>query len=75
MKFSLIFFITILSINIYGQKNQFPGTDLYIRNIGPANPGGRVVDIEAHSDDFTKVYVASASGGVWKSTNAGFIIF
>jgi photosystem II stability/assembly factor-like uncharacterized protein len=71
MKFSLIFFITILSINIYGQKNQFPGTDLYIRNIGPANPGGRVVDIEAHSDDFTKVYVASASGGVWKSTNAG----
>ena len=71
MKFSLIFFITILSIHIYGQKNQFPGTDLYIRNIGPANPGGRVVDIEAHSDDFTKVYVASASGGVWKSTNAG----
>jgi len=41
------------------------------RNIGPANPGGRVVDIEAVENDFRIVYVAAASGGVWKSTNAG----
>jgi len=41
------------------------------RNIGPANMGGRVVDIEAVDDDFKVVYVASASGGVWKSVNAG----
>ena len=41
------------------------------RNIGPANQGGRIVDIEALPNDFTKVYVASASGGVWKSVNAG----
>ena len=42
-----------------------------VRNIGPANPGGRVVDIEAVEHDFRIVYVAAASGGVWKSTNAG----
>ena len=41
------------------------------RNIGPANQGGRIVDIEALEKDFTHVYVATASGGVWKSENAG----
>ncbi len=41
------------------------------RNIGPANMGGRVVDIEAVESDFATIFVAAASGGVWKSTNAG----
>ncbi|MCB9080306.1 MAG: hypothetical protein H6555_01175 [Lewinellaceae bacterium] len=41
------------------------------RNIGPANPGGRIVDIEAVANDFTQVFVATGSGGVWKSVNAG----
>lgn len=41
------------------------------RNIGPAVFGGRVVDVEALDNDFRYVVVASASGGVWKSTNAG----
>ncbi len=45
--------------------------NLKFRNIGPANQGGRIVDIEAHTDDFTKVYVATGSGGIWKSENAG----
>ena len=45
--------------------------DLYWRNVGPANQGGRIVDIEAVEADFTHVYVAAASGGVWKSVNAG----
>lgn len=41
------------------------------RNIGPANQGGRIVDIEALNTDFTKIYIATGSGGVWKSENAG----
>ena len=41
------------------------------RNIGPANMIGRISDFEALDDDFTHVIVASASGGVWKSVNAG----
>lgn len=40
---------------------------LRARNIGPANMGGRVSDIEAVESDFKVVYVAAASGGVWKS--------
>jgi photosystem II stability/assembly factor-like uncharacterized protein len=41
------------------------------RAIGPANLGGRVDDIEAVESDPAIVYVGAATGGVWKSTNAG----
>lgn len=41
------------------------------RNIGPANTNGRISAIDALDNDFTSVLVGSASGGVWKSTNAG----
>ena len=41
------------------------------RNIGPANMSGRISDIEALDNDFTTVLIGSASGGVWKSINAG----
>lgn len=45
--------------------------DMAWRNIGPANMSGRISDIEALDRDFTHVVVASASGGVFKSVNAG----
>ena len=45
--------------------------DFRWRSIGPANMSGRVTDIQAVEGDFRHVLVASASGGVWKSTNAG----
>jgi hypothetical protein len=45
--------------------------DMRWRNIGPANMGGRISDIQALDEDYRCVIVASASGGVWKSTNAG----
>ncbi len=45
--------------------------DLKWRNVGPANMVGRISDFEALDTDFTQVLVASASGGVWKSVNAG----
>ena len=41
------------------------------RNIGPASIGGRITDIEAVDSNFATVYVAAASGGVFKSVNAG----
>jgi len=41
------------------------------RNIGPANQGGRIVDIEALDADYRKVWLATGSGGVWYSSNAG----
>ncbi|HEY2290143.1 MAG TPA: glycosyl hydrolase [Thermoanaerobaculia bacterium] len=44
---------------------------LEFRNIGPAVVGGRVIDIAVDPRTPTTWYVAAASGGVWKTTNAG----
>jgi photosystem II stability/assembly factor-like uncharacterized protein len=41
------------------------------RSIGPANMGGRTADVEGVPGDPSIVYVATASGGLWKTTNAG----
>jgi photosystem II stability/assembly factor-like uncharacterized protein len=41
------------------------------REIGPANPGGRITDIEGVESHPTTVYVGAATGGLWKTTNAG----
>ena len=41
------------------------------RSIGPAEMGGRTVDIAAIPGDPNIVYMATASGGLWKTTNRG----
>ncbi|MBS0195563.1 MAG: hypothetical protein JSR77_02290 [Planctomycetes bacterium] len=38
---------------------------------GEANAGGRVVSIAPHPTDANTVYIGTASGGVWKTTNGG----
>ncbi len=43
-----------------------------VRSLGPALVTGRVVDIEIDPNDPNTYYVASAFGGLWKSTNRGF---
>jgi len=43
-----------------------------VRSIGPTLVTGRVVDIEIDPNDPNTYYVASAFGGLWKSTNRGF---
>ncbi|MEP7345320.1 MAG: glycosyl hydrolase, partial [Gemmatimonadaceae bacterium] len=45
--------------------------NLSYRNIGPANMSGRMADVEGVPGDPSILYAGSASGGVWKSTNAG----
>jgi len=41
------------------------------RNIGPTRQGGRIVDFAGHPSRPFTFYVASASGGLWKTTNNG----
>lgn len=41
------------------------------RSIGPCNMGGRTADVEGVPGNPNIVYVASASGGLWKTTNGG----
>ncbi len=45
--------------------------DLVWRGLGPGSASGRIVDVESLDTDPRFILVASASGGVWKSVNAG----
>ncbi|MEY3243131.1 MAG: hypothetical protein RIR11_4570 [Bacteroidota bacterium] len=44
---------------------------LSFRNIGPAVTSGRISDFAVNPNNSAEYYVASASGGVWKTKNAG----
>ncbi len=44
---------------------------LKLRSIGPALTSGRIGDVAVHPQDRATIYVAAASGGVWKTTNGG----
>ena len=64
-----LFFLSILYNGIYSQNLNTK--NLSWRNIGPANMMGRIAAIDASNKDYRKVLIASASGGVFKSDNAG----
>ena len=70
MKKTLLIFIPFLSLQ--GQSISTDQLDqLTFRNIGPSVAGGRIHDIEVLPNDPATVFIASASGGIWKSTNKG----
>lgn len=64
-----------LASPIFAQENGEPTRESVApftwRNIGPANMMGRIAAIEAVNADYRQVLVGSASGGVYKSDNAG----
>lgn len=75
----IFFFISItLSISISsvvaGDSSEF-NSDLFKhvkwRQIGPANFGGRIDDIEAVPDNPKIIFIAAASGGIFKTVNNG----
>ncbi len=41
------------------------------RNLGPANPVGRMTDIDVHPLQQSTWLVGTAGGGLWRTTNAG----
>ncbi len=55
------------------QSSTFNG--LAFRSIGPALTSGRIVDLAVNPKNNSEYYVASASGGVWKTENAGTTFF
>ncbi|MDD8018027.1 MAG: glycosyl hydrolase [Bacteroidota bacterium] len=71
----IIFFILFCASISFSQKSDtlkssaFNG--LKFRSIGPAVIGGRIVGFAVHPQNRSVYYVAVASGGVWKTTNAG----
>jgi photosystem II stability/assembly factor-like uncharacterized protein len=59
------------------KKEDAPGinpglvSSLRLRGIGPAFMSGRIVDIAVDPEVDSTWYIAAASGGAWKTTNAG----
>ena len=53
------------------EKKEADFAGLKLRGIGPALMSGRVVDVAVDPVKPSTWYVAAASGGVWKTTNAG----
>jgi hypothetical protein len=45
------------------------------RNIGPAGPSGRVTAITSDPVNTSVMYIGTASGGLWKTVNAGTTFF
>lgn len=46
-------------------------TDLKLRSIGPALTSGRILDFAVNPNNRGHYFVATAGGGVWKTTNSG----
>jgi len=79
----LFFLATALCLVLFAgagkEVKQQPGTTipetmldgLKWRSIGPANMGGRIDDFAAVESNPRVIYVATASGGLWKTANNG----
>jgi photosystem II stability/assembly factor-like uncharacterized protein len=52
-------------------KDEIAVNGLKFRNIGPALTSGRIADFAVNPKNPFEYFVATASGGVWKTTNGG----
>ena len=70
-------FLSLVACLAFGQDSEIvlKGKELFgdmrARQIGPALMSGRIIDLEQHPTNDKVIYVGSAGGGVWKSTNGG----
>lgn len=69
--FSFLLSSIVIPFLAQAQLNQDLLQKLELRNIGPANMSGRIVDLDVVEKDPYIIYAASATGGVWKTTNNG----
>jgi photosystem II stability/assembly factor-like uncharacterized protein len=72
-RFITVSFIFFLPMLLLGQQVDLSKTfkNLKPRNIGPAGMSGRITAIDAIWTNPETIYLASASGGVWKTENGG----
>lgn len=73
---TLLVLFALLSILAPARGQEAPAvaqalTVLKPRSIGPANMSGRIVEVAVYDKEPRFMYVASASGGLWKTTNHG----
>lgn len=72
---ALLLILTVLPVLVLAQTPAAAPAnilrDYHFRSLGPASAGGRIVEVRALPHDPGFAIVASASGGVWKTTNMG----
>ncbi len=83
---SVVLFLVTVSNAVFSQKKNQKDTltvkkkdssstgisgGLKFRSIGPALMSGRIADIAVNPKNFSEYYLAVASGGIWKTKNAG----
>ncbi len=70
-----IFFVALSFVSFSQNIEKLNGDalfgDIQARHIGPALMSGRVSDIEGSLADSKTIYIGTAGGGVWKSTDGG----
>ncbi len=77
LNFSIAVWLIVFCLNIlvFAQSETAPMSsamaNLNWRSIGPANMGGRVADVEGVPGNPNVVYVATGSGGIFKTLNGG----
>ena len=72
MKHRLLLFVFALIPSVsLGQFEESLLEHFTWRSVGPAGAGGRVVDVEVSGGFPHHIFVATASGGLWRSTNNG----
>lgn len=80
----LLNFALFVDLPASGQQKRISGTPkaeefdyslilkaLKVRNIGPANMGGRVVDLAVPESNTSVIYAAIGPSGLWKSEDSG----
>ncbi len=70
---SLCVFVLLLVCTSFAFADIDPGllAGMKARSIGPASMSGRIASIDSVHSNPDTVYVGAATGGVWKSENAG----
>ncbi|MFZ9239694.1 MAG: WD40/YVTN/BNR-like repeat-containing protein, partial [Chitinophagaceae bacterium] len=71
-KFSFVLVLSVFTMGALAQKfnlDQFKNWKP--RNIGPSGMSGRITTIDAVVADPNTIWIGAASGGVWKTNNAG----
>ena len=69
----LLLLVTLSITHLYAQSKVSSATfgTMEARWLGPGTMSGRITAIEGVNADNKTIYVGTAGGGIWKSTNAG----
>ena len=73
MKPLFLFVLSAITINAAAQTTINSSTFgmMEARALGPGTMSGRITSIEGVAQDGKTIYVGTAGGGIWKTTNAG----